>query len=501
MLISYAQNFEDVMLRRALSHIDRGFYVDVGAQHPVIHSVSLAFYEKGWRGVHVEPSATYAAMLRKARPDEEVMQVAVGERDGFLVFHEIPETGLSTVDAAVAARHQRSGYAVTDSTVPCVTLDTILSRYSDRDVHWLKVDVEGHERSVIAGWSGRQPRPWIILLESTAPLTQDDVSGTWEPLLKALDYEFAYFDGINRFYVAAEHRDLKPALAAPPNYFDDFSVTLHSDFARKPSEELHALQAGLSDLRRLHETTEAELRVRETRIGELGQTVAYRNARILELEQARSASVAQADALRAELADLERRHEQAEAESSARVLALSQARSAAEAQVATLQDQLATVNALYQAIERSRSWRFTLPLRILGGKARSAGSAFGAAWGSLQGMPRNALRRLMLAGWRQVEARPGARSRLARLLAGFPGMDRRARALAQQQRGLESTAVRMPPSQPASCQLPSAVPPLPAESQHAWPRSVRRAYDDLVRARARQVANAGCEGRGARGGR
>ena len=43
--VSYAQNFEDVLLWRALRDIEHGFYVDVGAQDPVTDSVSLSFYE------------------------------------------------------------------------------------------------------------------------------------------------------------------------------------------------------------------------------------------------------------------------------------------------------------------------------------------------------------------------------------------------------------------------------------------------------------------------
>ena len=38
--ISHAQNFEDVMLWRALKHIEHGFYVDVGANDPDVHSVT-----------------------------------------------------------------------------------------------------------------------------------------------------------------------------------------------------------------------------------------------------------------------------------------------------------------------------------------------------------------------------------------------------------------------------------------------------------------------------
>jgi hypothetical protein len=36
MFTSYAQNFEDVMLRRALKNVVHGFYVDVGAQDPIV---------------------------------------------------------------------------------------------------------------------------------------------------------------------------------------------------------------------------------------------------------------------------------------------------------------------------------------------------------------------------------------------------------------------------------------------------------------------------------
>ena len=75
--ISYAQNFEDVILNRALKHVDRGAYIDIGANDPVIHSVSLAFYQRGWRGVHVEPMPSYADALRTARPDETTIQAAV----------------------------------------------------------------------------------------------------------------------------------------------------------------------------------------------------------------------------------------------------------------------------------------------------------------------------------------------------------------------------------------------------------------------------------------
>lgn len=223
--VSYAQNFEDVLLWRVLKHVDGGFYIDIGAQDPVVDSVSLAFYEHGWRGVHVEPTTQYAKKLREARPGETVMQVAVGSNAGSLTFFEFRDTGLSTADPAIARQHREHGFECVETHTPVISLDELLDQHASRPVHWLKLDVEGLEKSVLESWQHSVVRPWILVIESTLPLTQEPNHEQWEPLVLAKGYEFAYFDGLNRFYVSAEHLDLKHKLNCPPNVFDDFMLS------------------------------------------------------------------------------------------------------------------------------------------------------------------------------------------------------------------------------------------------------------------------------------
>ena len=150
-LISYAQNFEDIMLWRALRDVQDGCYVDVGAQSPDTDSVSRLFHEHGWRGVHVEPTPGYANLLRERRSDEVVLQVAVSDKPGILRFFDIAQSGLSTTDAAIAAGHREAGFEVREIQVPAVTLDTVLDQIADREVHWLKIDVEGAEEALLQG--------------------------------------------------------------------------------------------------------------------------------------------------------------------------------------------------------------------------------------------------------------------------------------------------------------------------------------------------------------
>ncbi len=219
---SYAQNFEDVILWRALKHVENGFYIDVGAQHPVSDSVSKAFYEKGWRGIHVEATPAYAKLLRQDRPDEIVVEAALSNEHADLRFFEIAETGLSTGDPEIAARHRMQGFEVRETTVPTLTLPDIFALAGDREIHWLKIDVEGMENQVIEGWGNNPKRPWIVVIEATLPNTSQPSYQKWEHMILKLGYEFTYDDRLSRFYVM-KNRMLDPAaFKFPPNIFDQF---------------------------------------------------------------------------------------------------------------------------------------------------------------------------------------------------------------------------------------------------------------------------------------
>lgn len=223
MFITYAQNYEDVMLWRALKHISSGFYVDIGAFDPVVDSVSKAFYDRGWRGVHVEPIAAYAARLRDQRPDEIVVEKCLGARSGNMTLHVVQDSGLSTLVEEHARRAEVDlGFVRKEQAVEVITLEQLMAPYQGRDIHWLKIDVEGAERDVLLGWNCRRDRPWILVVEATIPNSQKESHQEWEAIILSGGYRHVYFDGLNRFYVAEEHAELVEAFRVPPNVFDKY---------------------------------------------------------------------------------------------------------------------------------------------------------------------------------------------------------------------------------------------------------------------------------------
>ncbi len=223
-IVSYAQNFEDVLLWRALGHVDRGFYVDIGAQDPVFDSVSKAFYDRGWRGVNVDASTHYAEILRQARPDEIVVQAAVSDQPGMLKFYEVHATGLSTASEGIAKNLRDAGWNVVETLVPAVILDQLFAKLDTDEIHWLKIDVEGLEQAALEGWRTSSYRPWVIVVEATSPATQITTHKEWEHLILAKDYRFVHFDGLNRYYLSAAHSELEDFFGYGPSLWDEFQL-------------------------------------------------------------------------------------------------------------------------------------------------------------------------------------------------------------------------------------------------------------------------------------
>ncbi len=254
--ISYAQNCEDVMLFRALSGVEKGFYVDVGAQDPITDSVTKLFYTNGWRGINIEPVADWFEKIQMDRPDDINLQVAAYSTNGDIAFYEVVGTGLSTIDKGLSEHYAGQGHGIREYRIAGNTLDTILSRHGIKEVHFLKIDAEGAEKEVLRGIDLKMIRPWIILVEACEPLSSVPSYREWEDLLTRRAYDFVYFDGLNRFYLAREHQSRRNAFSSPPYYSDDF--IRYREWSSR--QYAYRLEAELAEIRQNERLTRAELR-------------------------------------------------------------------------------------------------------------------------------------------------------------------------------------------------------------------------------------------------
>ena len=270
---------------RALKHVENGVYIDIGAHDPVENSVSLAFYERGWRGIHIEPLPNMAKALRQARVDEQVIEAACTSRDGPISFLLFGDTGLATGVLENAQLHKNAGWQSNEISVDTVTLAEVFASLKGCDIHWLKIDVEGMEGDTLESWGNSQARPWIVVVESTVPFSEVENYEDWQPQLEQRDYEFVYFDGLNRFYVHTSQKDLRAAFGPGPNYFDDFSIVEASPFAKHLSGLLQTEKQTVVELsaanRRLEEQV-VELSAANRRLEEQVVELSAANRRLEE---------------------------------------------------------------------------------------------------------------------------------------------------------------------------------------------------------------------------
>ena len=372
--VSYAQNFEDVIIWRALKHINKGFYIDVGANDPTTDSVTKAFYDRGWRGINVEPVGQWYDKLLDERPQDINLKLALGEEKGSIDFFEIPNTGLSTNRKSFAKQHEkRRGFKSKKIKVPTDTLTSILKKYDCTTIHFLKIDVEGAERAVIQGMDLKYYRPWVIIIEANLPDEVIENAHEWEALLLKADYVCGYSDGLNRFYVAQEHSELLPSFRYPPNVFDDFI-------------KINLLDAELRSQQSEERTSQAE------------------------------AAASQAEAVASQA---EERVSQAEERVSQAEERVSQAEAAANS--ALMQ---------YHLIVQSRTWRMTAALRYAADGAKWFARG-GVAWLTLK--PGSRPQRtavfglLYLRNW--VSVRPKVKTTVASILQRFPHFNYRLKRL------------------------------------------------------------------------
>lgn len=284
-MLTYSQNFEDVMLARLFQGQARGFYVDVGAWHPSWHSVTRHFYELGWRGINVEPIPAQYQFFVRDRPRDINLNVGVGAASGLLRFHEcIADTALSTLDAAQAQIHARRGLEIRTYDIEVLTLQAIIDAHGGgQEIDFLKIDVEGWEQEVLRGLDLSRCTPRVLVIEATKPASPitnwDDIGAIeswtqWEPMVLGSGYVLAHFDGLSRFYLRRDLATLARRLALPPGVFDSIEYPQVADLIEQlrvanadreaRQEIMDRLGAELEERARVIEGLAARLREAET---------------------------------------------------------------------------------------------------------------------------------------------------------------------------------------------------------------------------------------------
>ena len=163
---SYAMDGEDIAINVFNKKLEKGFYVDIGAHHPIQRNNTHLLFKKGWEGINIDINKFSIDLFNFLRPEDLNLQIAVSDKEGELSFYYQKKfSQLNTTDKEIAKENFQGNYQ--EKKVKCQTIQNILdnSKYSNKKIDFLNIDVEGAEMKVLNTLNFEIYDPSLICVE------------------------------------------------------------------------------------------------------------------------------------------------------------------------------------------------------------------------------------------------------------------------------------------------------------------------------------------------
>lgn len=167
--ISFSQEGEDLVMERIFGDKPDGFFVDIGAHHPRRFSNTFHFYNKGWRGINVDPMPGSMDAFKEQRPRDINLEFGIAGEEGKLEYFIFNEPALNTFSREEAdKKHNKYGYQILRSVeIKTYRLQQILEKYlpAGKKIDFISIDVEGLDLVVLQSNDWNRFRPSYVLIE------------------------------------------------------------------------------------------------------------------------------------------------------------------------------------------------------------------------------------------------------------------------------------------------------------------------------------------------
>lgn len=207
---SYAQEGEDMILRRIFETRPTGFFIDIGAHHPRRFSNTYYLYKLGWSGINIDATPASMRLFQHLRPRDINLEIAIASEPEVLTFYVFDEPALNTFDRALAEDHcANSPFRLLDTvTIQTCRLSTVLDEFlpPDTKIDFISIDVEGFDLEVLKSNDWQRFRPAYLLTECLNMDITAIESNTTAAFLKTQNYAL-FAKTVNTVFFRDELRD------------------------------------------------------------------------------------------------------------------------------------------------------------------------------------------------------------------------------------------------------------------------------------------------------
>lgn len=191
--ISYAQEGEDLLLFNLMNTNNGGFFVDIGAHHPLRLSNTQKLYAMGWNGINIDPTPGGMQVFKKLRSRDINLELGISNVNEKLTFYQFNEPALNTFDKekALKVSSESNFNIVKQIEIETVTLESVLDQYLTlkQNIDFLNIDVEGFELNVLKSNNWNKYKPKMLLVENIKSTLQDVMDSEVTTYLAQIGYK------------------------------------------------------------------------------------------------------------------------------------------------------------------------------------------------------------------------------------------------------------------------------------------------------------------------
>ena len=173
----YSQEGEDIILSEFFPNKTDGFYVDVGAHHPMRFSNTHMFYKKGWRGINIDAMPGSMKAFERKRPRDINLEIGVSGKEGEMTFYMFDDPALNGFSMEISKdRDKNSNFEIIEERkIKTYPLSKILNKYlpKDQKIDFMSIDVEGLDMMVLESNDWKRYSPRYLLVECIGDTVED----------------------------------------------------------------------------------------------------------------------------------------------------------------------------------------------------------------------------------------------------------------------------------------------------------------------------------------
>lgn len=170
--VSYSQFGEDVIITKLLEKLPlkQITYLDIGANEPFMGSNTYALYERGYRGVLIEPNPALCRKLKSARPGDTILNIGIANSSAsqadYYMFDDA-YSALNTFSKEEAANYEQQGIKIARTvSIPLVAVNELLEKHFKAPPTFVSIDVEGLDEDIIRAYDYSRYAPLMICIET-----------------------------------------------------------------------------------------------------------------------------------------------------------------------------------------------------------------------------------------------------------------------------------------------------------------------------------------------